>query len=147
MIEQPALVAAARRPTVWVRSCSAGDCQACAVGKGCGAGWLLRCFARRDREPLALEHGGSFAPGDRVVLSIPERWLLTLAGAVYGLPLLGLIMGATLGDALGRDTGAMLLGGSGFLAGAALAAALSTRLEKACPLSVRAAPRGTQPSR
>jgi len=112
------------------------------VGKGCGADWLLRCFARRDREPLALEHDGSFAPGDRVVLSIPERWLLTVAGAVYGLPLLGLLTGATLGDALGRDTGAMLLGGAGFLAGTVMAAALSARLGKACPLSVRAARSG-----
>ncbi|MDH3713657.1 MAG: SoxR reducing system RseC family protein [Gammaproteobacteria bacterium] len=144
MIEQPALVAAARRHKVWVRSCAATHCHACATGRGCGAGWLLRCFAVRASEPLVIKHSGPLAAGDRVILSVPERWLLTAAAAVYGAPLLGLLAGAALGDSWGQDLGAMVLGGVGFTVGAALTVALSARLAKACPLSVRAAPRETR---
>jgi sigma-E factor negative regulatory protein RseC len=147
MIEQPALVAAARRHTVWVRSCAATDCHACATGTGCDAGWLLRCFTVRAGEPLAIRHSGRLATGDRVILSIPERWLLSAATVVYGAPLLGLLAGAALGDMAGGDLGAMVLGGAGLAMGAAFSAALSARLAKTCPLSVRAARSETRHSR
>jgi sigma-E factor negative regulatory protein RseC len=147
MIEQPGLVAAARRHTVWVRSCAATDCHACAAGKGCGGSWLLRCFAVRASEPLAIRHGGRFAAGDRVMLSIPERWLLSATAVVYGAPLLGLLAGAALGDTWRGDLGAMVLGCAGFALGTAFSAALSARLAKTCRLGVRAAPNDARHSR
>ncbi|MDH3451801.1 MAG: SoxR reducing system RseC family protein, partial [Gammaproteobacteria bacterium] len=110
----------------------------CAAGQGCGAGWLLRCFGTRAGETLVLDNSGGHAAGDRVVLSIPERWLLLAAGVVYGAPLLGLLVGAALGDLVGQDAGAMLLGAAGFVLGAVFARVLNAWLAKACPLALRA---------
>lgn len=140
MIEQPATVAAAQARTVWVsRPAGAAPCAACAAGTGCGAGWLLRVFGGRRPAAVPVAPSGAFAVGDRVVLSIPERWLLLAAGAVYGAPLAGLILGATLGELLAGSAGAMLAGCAGFVAGAAAAWLLGHRLARACPVRVRAA--------
>lgn len=144
MIDQPATVAAAQARTVWVcRPADAVRCAECTRGVGCGAGWLLRGFGAR--HAVAVAHASAFAAGDRVVLSIPERWLLLAAGAVYGAPLAGLITGAMLGELLAEDVGAMLAGCAGFLAGAAMAALLGGRLARAYPVRVRAAGAATQP--
>lgn len=146
MIDQPATVAAVRGRTLWVRrSADAVQCAACSRGAGCGAGWLLRAFGARQAPAVALAQASAFAAGDRVVLSIPERWLLMAASAVYGAPLAGLIMGAMLGELLAEDAGAMLAGCAGFLAGAAMAALLGGRLARAYPVRVRAAGAATQP--
>ena len=139
MIEQPALVAAVRYPTVWVRSCAASACGACAAGHGCGAGWLLRCFGARPGKPLAFHSADAHAVGDRVVLIIPARWRLLVACVTYGTPLLGLLAGALMGERAGAEIGAILLGATGLLLGAASASALGGKLARTCPLSVRAA--------
>ena len=138
MIEQPALVAAVRHPVVWVRGCAASECGACSAGQGCGGGWLLRCFGARRGTWLALRSTDRHTVGDRVMLSVPERWLLLAACVAYGTPLVGLLVGAVVGQLTGREAGAMALGAAGLVLGSLAARVLSSTLAKACPLSLRA---------
>ena len=138
MIEQPALIAAVRHPVVWVRGCEASECGACAAGHGCGAGWLLRCLGARRDQWLPFRSTDIHAVGDRVVLRIPEQWLLLAACIAYGTPLLGLLVGAVVGDRAGQDASAITLGAVGFVLGSLLARVFSARLARACPLVLRA---------
>ena len=74
--------------------------------------------------PLAL--------GERVVVAMPDRYLLLVSLLVYGLPLAGLLAGALLGlAALGSDLGAAA-GAAGGAASVLLAApAFRARFERA----------------
>lgn len=73
-----------------------------------------------------------FAVGERVIVAVPERYLLLVSLLVYGAPLAGLLGGALVGlAALGSDLGAA----AGAVAGAAsvllAAPALRSRFERA----------------
>ena len=70
-------------------------CPRCAAGKGCGAGLLGGGKQRRQVE-AAVDTRVSLAEGDRVELILAADNLLRAALIVYGLPLLGAIVAASL---------------------------------------------------
>jgi sigma-E factor negative regulatory protein RseC len=73
----------------------------------------------------------AFAVGDRVVLTLPERYVLLASLLLYGLPLAALVLGAAVGGAFsGSDAGAAL-GAAAAVAVSLLAAPrLRRRLER-----------------
>ncbi len=73
-----------------------------------------------------------FAPGERVVVALSDRYLLLVSLLVYGLPLAGLLGGALFGlAALGSDLGAAAGAAAGAASVLLAAPALRSRFERA----------------
>ena len=69
--------------------------------------------------------------GDRVVVAVPDRYLLLASVLVYGLPLAGLLGGALAGlAALGSDLGAAVGAAAGAASAVLAAPALRSRVER-----------------
>jgi sigma-E factor negative regulatory protein RseC len=72
------------------------------------------------------------AAGERVVVTLPDRYLLLVSLLVYGLPLAGLLGGAVAGlAALGSDLGAAAGAAAGAASVLLAAPALRARFERA----------------
>jgi len=67
-------------------------CGHCELSRGCGTGALGRLLARRSR-PLVIETDQDCRVGDLVELALPESALVSASLLLYGLPLLGLLLG------------------------------------------------------
>ena len=93
----------------------AAVCPRCAAGRGCGAGILGAARGIR-RVEVAIDPGSRLSEGDEVQLTLTPDSILRASVIVYGVPLLGAVIGAavaygfSLGD-LGAATAA--LGGLG----------------------------------
>lgn len=94
MLEQTAEVIAAAPRGAWVRAVESSGCGACG-GQGCATRRIAELFARRKRGFL-VESAWPLAPGERVVVGIPEGRVLAGALRVYGIPLSAMLGGALL---------------------------------------------------
>lgn len=106
MIEESGIVVAIDGGYARVRTERRSVCGGCAAHGACGTSLIERFFGRRSIEVLALNQAHA-AVGDRVVLGISEEGLLSASLAVYLVPVVGLVGGALLGDAVsgGLDAG------------------------------------------
>ena len=119
MLEQTAEVIKTAADGIWVRAVEPSGCGTCG-GKGCSSRRIAELFQRKPRQFL-VDCDLSLAPGDRVVVGMPEGSVLKSAWRVYGLPLTLMLAGALLAQAVqpgdGSALAGMLLGGaSGWLA-------------------------------
>lgn len=117
--------------TVTVRVAAAGSCARCARGEGCGFGFAA---AQAGEACLTLERPPAFdlAPGDTVRVAVDQGSLAGAAGAVYGLPLAGLLAGSLSAMLLGLGEGAAVgFALTGFAAALPLARAASRRIDAA----------------
>jgi len=81
-------------------------CPRCASGKGCGAG-ILAAGSRTRQLQVLVDPDLGLAEGDVVDLTLAPRNILRAALIVYGLPMLGAIVGAAIAYAYSLgDTGA-----------------------------------------
>jgi sigma-E factor negative regulatory protein RseC len=81
---------------------------------------------------MTFATGARLAVGDRVVVALPDRYLLLVSLLVYGLPLAGLLSGALLGlAALGSDLGAAAGAAAGATSVLLAGPALRPRFERA----------------
>ncbi|GBF30857.1 hypothetical protein MnTg04_00808 [bacterium MnTg04] len=115
MIRESGCVVRIAGPFAWVSCESRAGCERCAEGKGCGGGLLSRLLGDRLFQ-LRVPVSAGIGVGDQVQLGISEGALLGAACLMYLLPLLALISGALIGDFLGGDGLALLLGSLGLLA-------------------------------
>ena len=92
-------------------------CGQCNVSSACGTSLLERVFGRHPVELLARNPIGAQV-GDEVVVGLSEQGLLRTAAAAYLVPILGLIVGAVLGERFGGAASevASVLGALGGLA-------------------------------
>jgi len=129
MIERPARVTRLEGGLAWVRGMPA-NCEACDRGEGCGGGLLGRLVGHRPVD-FPAQNALRAKPGERVIVGLPERYLLSGAARLYGLPLAGLLFGALAGALLVPASGAAQDAATlaGALAGAALAFAAPLRRE------------------
>ncbi len=116
MIEQVGLISRVEHGRAWV-TCRPAACRACEEGRGCGAGVFAGLLSRSPSR-FVISRVGGMKPGDRVVLGLDERRLLSAAWRLYGLPLAGLMAGALAGGAAGGAGNdlAVLVGASAGLA-------------------------------
>lgn len=119
MLEQSAEVMKTAADGIWVRAVEPSGCGTCG-GQGCSSRRIAELFQRKPRQFL-VDCDLSLAPGDRVVVGMPEGSVLKSAWRVYGLPLTLMLAGALLAQAVqpgdGSALAGMLLGGaSGWLA-------------------------------
>ena len=96
-------------------------CPRCAAGRGCGAG-LLSGPARNRRVEARITPGLDLREGDTVRIELAGSSVLRAAVLVYGVPLAGAAIAATMAYLLGLgDVGAAAMAiaglGAGFLAG------------------------------
>ena len=100
-------------------------CRRCSRGEGCGAGVFSRLFSRR-ATAVQLSADLSVRPGDWVRVGIEPVQLALAAGRLYGLGLLGLLLGILAGHFLAagaawQDLAALSGGGLGLAVSVGLA--------------------------
>ena len=97
------------------------------------------CMWRLERrgETLVLPDGGDFQPGDRVLVALPDRYVLRAALLLHGLPLAALLCGALAGAAVGGSDVAAVVGAVlGVAAALAATPRLRARLERTVAMSL-----------
>jgi len=93
-------------------------CGSCAAQKGCGQGVLAKYLSGSQFIRVALKHrpATDFQIGEQVELGVEETAMLRAAFLVYLVPLLLLIVGATLGN-LVSEPYAIIMGVAGLVIG------------------------------
>lgn len=105
-------------------------CGHCEMSQGCGTGALGRLLGKRLR-PLVVESDQDYRPGDDVELALPEAALVRASLLVYGLPLLGMLLGGSVASAASASEWLVAVAVcAGFLAGFVCAAIFTSRLEQ-----------------
>lgn len=104
MIEQQGKVVDAEGGRISVRLGASTGCSACDAGKGCGAGVFGRLL-RRKPVVLDFENAVDAAPGQAVVVGLPESLFLALVRRLYLYPLLGGLAGAVAGHLAAASLG------------------------------------------
>lgn len=99
----------------WVRI-EGGGCGRCHESGGCGGQHLTQMFCSTPRVYRLRNRVGA-QPGDRVSIVLPAGLLGCYATLAYGLPLLGLLLGALLGEGVSGEAGALLGGVAGCACG------------------------------
>ena len=95
MLTESALVIHRQGNQVQLELQRSSACDNCELSKGCGTGALGRLIGRRSR-PLTLETDQDCKAGDTVILELPESALVRASLMLYGLPLIGLVVGGLL---------------------------------------------------
>jgi len=104
-------------------------CDNCELGQGCGTGALGRLLGRRSR-PLVIETDQDCHAGDRVMLALPESALVRASLLLYGLPLLGLLLGGLVAMLFAlAEWLVVAAAGLGLFAGCKVAAHAAKRIE------------------
>jgi len=101
MITELANVIAIEAGQVTVTSQIKSTCSSCAQVDTCGSGQIAKALPQAKLTltlPYDKASGEMLKQGDCVVLALPEKHILTSAGQVYLLPLLGLITFSALGQ-------------------------------------------------
>jgi len=96
MIEQQGQVVAAEASRVLVRMGGKSGCSACDAGRGCGAGLFGRMLKRRP-VLLSFDNHLQAAPGQSVVVGLPEALFLTLVSRFYLFPIVAGLVGGGIG--------------------------------------------------
>jgi sigma-E factor negative regulatory protein RseC len=99
MIEESGVVVSIEGLYAQVRIERRSVCGGCAAHGACGTSLIERFFGRGAMQVRALNQAQA-SVGERVMLGISERGLLSASFAVYFAPLVGLLGGALSGEAL-----------------------------------------------
>ncbi|MDO6682588.1 MULTISPECIES: SoxR reducing system RseC family protein [unclassified Oceanobacter] len=103
---------------VWVEGLQQSACGSCNSRAGCGQA-TLSSMGKPIRLWVATEY--VLEPGQQVVLDLPSGSLAASAATLYGVPLVGLILGAAAGQTSGGDVAALVVGVLGLAGGLLLA--------------------------
>ncbi len=99
MIEQTVKVVAVKDDTVWVESLARHGCARCEAGQGCGGGIFAKLFGDKQFR-MEISNSLLLKEGDNVVIGIPENSVTTASLWAYLLPLMGLLLGAVMGNSM-----------------------------------------------
>ena len=103
-----------------------GGCGRCHEEGGCGGQNLTQMFCSAPKV-WRLPNPGGLSVGDAVMVGIAAGEVRHSANVAYGLPLLGILLGAVSGNAVASDQGAMLGAVLGFFVAGLLARLVSRR--------------------
>ena len=104
MIEEHARVVAVQGDTALLQTQRQSSCGSCEVKSGCGTSVLAGIFGQKMTQ-LKVQNTLNARPGDEVVLGMEEHALVTGSLLVYGVPLLMLLLGALMGEAIASQLG------------------------------------------
>jgi len=105
MIEEQAEVTRVNGSEVWVETQRRSACGSCSASGGCGTSVLAKVLGNRSR-PMRVVCSVEVAQGDQVVIAINDAALVRGSLAVYLVPLLGILLGALLGEWWAEQLGA-----------------------------------------
>ncbi|GGC81027.1 SoxR reducing system RseC family protein [Marinobacter halophilus] len=91
MITETGKVVALKDDNAWVQTIRASACQSCSARSGCGQRALAKVSGGRANQVLVANTAGAKV-GDEVLIGIDEQSLLTASLAVYGLPLVLMVV-------------------------------------------------------
>lgn len=113
MLETPAVVTRAEGDIAWVVSRAPASCGVCA-GKGCGSSVFARML-HADEPEYPVRNPIGAAPGEEVVIGVPDGTLLHASVAAYLLPLFALMLAVALGTWFFGELGGIFAGLCGLL--------------------------------
>ncbi|MDO6446589.1 SoxR reducing system RseC family protein [Colwellia sp. 1_MG-2023] len=99
MIEEQALVTAITQDKVTVESIVKSTCSGCQQLESCGSGQIAKAFPQK-KTTYTVTSELPVKVGDRVIIGLSEKLLLSAAWQVYMWPLIGLFVGSFLGQTL-----------------------------------------------
>jgi sigma-E factor negative regulatory protein RseC len=102
MIEESGEIIACEGEYAWVETQRKSACGSCSVNKGCGTGALSKMYGDKFSRVKAL-NPISAHQGEVVILGLAEEALVRGSLMMYGVPLVGLILGAVLGVAIAES--------------------------------------------
>ncbi|WP_323751267.1 SoxR reducing system RseC family protein [Marinobacter sp.] len=91
MITETGKVIALQGPQAWVQTIQISACESCSARAGCGQRALAAVSGGKANQVLVLNTGDAQV-GDEVVIGVDEQSLLTASLAVYGVPLLFMVL-------------------------------------------------------
>jgi sigma-E factor negative regulatory protein RseC len=97
VIEEQAVVIAINGKQVVVESEVKSSCHGCQQSENCASGQVARALPKR-KLVTEIHSELHLNPGDKVIIGLEEKPLLTSAAQVYLLPLAGLLLGAVGGQ-------------------------------------------------
>lgn len=97
MIEESGLVVQIDVDGTWVETQRRSTCSSCSAQNGCGTSVLAKVLGTR-RSKFRVLSDVSLQVGDPVIVGIREQSLVRGSLAVYAVPLLMLLVGASLGE-------------------------------------------------
>lgn len=103
MLETRAVVVLVDGQDTLVQADQGIGCGQCS-GKGCGSGKLSQLFCSKPRQ-FRVDNPIHAQPGDQVIVSVAQGAVLRGVTLLYGLPLLMLIIAASIGSAIGESGG------------------------------------------
>lgn len=110
MIEQEAKVTELQGEHALVVVSRQSACGSCAAKSGCGTSVVASLFPQRSQQ-LRVANTQGARPGDRVIIGLEESGLQRASLLLYGVPLLGLLVGAAVGQQWGGSELQSILGG------------------------------------
>ena len=110
MIEQQAQVTALDGDHALVVIVRQNACGSCAAKSGCGTSVIASLFPQRQQQ-LRVANTVQAGAGDQVLIGLSESGLQRASLLLYGVPLLGLLAGALLGQLWGGSEPRSILGG------------------------------------
>lgn len=120
MIEESGRVVAAEQGAIWVETMRQSACDSCSIKSGCGQGVLSRLFNVHKHHVRVLCQE-AIKVNDHVVIGVSENIIIRSSMMLYLLPIILLLAGAVLGNAVSANNelfaiGSALIGMSlGFL--------------------------------
>lgn len=98
MIEETATIVAIDGNKITVKSTIKSTCHSCHQQDDCGSGQIAKAIPHKALVTELENNNPSLTIGDEVVIGLAEKHLLSSALQVYMLPLIGLIVFATIGQ-------------------------------------------------
>jgi sigma-E factor negative regulatory protein RseC len=99
MIEEQAQVTAIEQGNITVQSIVKSTCSGCQQLESCGSGQIAKAFPQK-KITYTLFSDLPVKVGDKVIIGLSEKLLLSAAWQVYMWPLIGLFIGGFLGNTL-----------------------------------------------
>lgn len=111
MITESGKVVGVKDGKAWVQTIRASACQSCSARSGCGQRALAKVSGGRANQVLVANTVDARV-GDEVLIGIDEQSLLTASLAVYGLPLVLMVLASIAGHRWFGGTDAAAIAGA-----------------------------------
>jgi sigma-E factor negative regulatory protein RseC len=113
MVEEQVVITGIERQGVWIEGVQQSACGSCSAKAGCGQHAMSQ-LGRKVSLWMSLESDqqgliDSLSVGQQIIVGLPEGAILRSTLALYGIPLLALLLGALLGSLVWGEPGAILL--------------------------------------